>query len=457
MTRSAQQRVSCFSTAAALVLMAVLVGPARGAASATGWPPRDDVSRPELQRLMDQMVAAGAPGVVALVNDGRSGRVGDGDEGWDRDGHERRHGDGVWTGASGVADLRTRRPMRPGDRFRAGYLTVPFVATVVLQLVGEGRLSLSDTVERWLPGVLPYGDQITVRQLLNHTSGVPDNSFEPLVALFRGDRFRSWRPRELVALIVDRPPDFPAGTAWSYSNTDYVLAGLIVERVTGHRLGRELERRIFRPLRLRDTSFPTDFPFLRGRHPTGYSLQLDDELNFIEPLFDITVYNPSFAWGWANIVSDLDDLARFFQALLAGQLLPPALLAEMKTPVEIEEIPVELEPGVGYGLGLVVRDTPCGVMFGEDNGFPGSGYASIVLTSEDGRHQFAAMMNANVWPPAVGGPLELLIDQGIREAFAGEPCAAPAPQTLGLQDGQAHRLLERVALRRPADARSVAR
>ena len=188
---------------------------------------------------MDQVVAAGAPGVVALVNDGRSGRAGDGDEGSDRGGHERRHGSGVWTGASGVADLRTGRPIRPGDRFRAGYLTVPFVATVVLQLVGEGRLSLSDTVERWLPGILPYGDQITVRQLLNHTSGVPDYWTScRVVALFRGDRFRSWRPRELVALIADRPPDFAAGTAWSYSSTDYVLAGLIVERVTGHRLGR---------------------------------------------------------------------------------------------------------------------------------------------------------------------------------------------------------------------------
>ena len=120
MTRSAQQRVSCFSIAAALVLMALLVGSARGAASASGSPPRDDAARPELQRLMDQVVAAGAPGVVALVNDGRSRRARDGDEGSDRGGHERRHGGGVWTGASGVADLRTGRPIRPGDRFRAG-------------------------------------------------------------------------------------------------------------------------------------------------------------------------------------------------------------------------------------------------------------------------------------------------------------------------------------------------
>ncbi len=354
MTQSAQ-RVSCFSIAAALILIALFVGPARGAAPSSGSPPRDDAARPELQRLLDQIVAAGAPGVVALVNDGRSGRGGHGDDGWARDGEERRHGDRVWTSASGVADLRTARPMRPNDRFRAGSLTKPFVATVVLQLVAEGKLSLSDTVERWLPGILPYGDQITVRQLLNHTSGVPDNTFvEPIVELYTGNRFRSWQPRELVALIADRPPDFAAGTAWSYSNTGYALAGLIVEQVTGHRLGRELKRRIFRPLRLRDTSFPTDFPFLLGRHARGYSLEFDPEVGVIEgPLLDFTVYNPSLAWAAGNIVSDEKDLARFFRALLGGRLLPPAQLAEMKTPFEIE-------PGFGYGLGLEVSDSPCG-------------------------------------------------------------------------------------------------
>ena len=173
-----------------------------------------------------------------------------------------------------------------------------------------------------------------------------------------------------------------------------MLAGLIVERVTGHRLGRELERRIFRPLRLRDSSFPTDFPFLRGRHPRGYSLQLDDELNLIEPLFDITVYNPSFAWGSANIVSDLDDLARFFRALLGGRLLPPALLAEMKTPGR-NRAGFRLRAGAG-GHRLAVR----GNCSGKTGGIPG--YSNIVLASEDGRHQFAAMMNAYGHRPRCG-------------------------------------------------------
>ena len=116
MTQSAQ-RVSCFSIAAAVILIALFAGSARGAASSSGSPPRDDAARPELQRLMDEIVAAGAPGVVALVNAGRSGRGGDGDDGWARGGHERSHGGGVWTSASGVADLRTGRPMRPGCAF----------------------------------------------------------------------------------------------------------------------------------------------------------------------------------------------------------------------------------------------------------------------------------------------------------------------------------------------------
>ena len=107
--------------------------------------------------------------------------------------------------------------------------------------VAEGRLSLEDTVERWLPGILPYGDQVTVRQLLNHTSGVPDYVVEPFVRLYTDpqEQFRAWTPRELVALVADQPPEFPPGTAWSYSNTGYVRAGMIVEAASGDTLGQE--------------------------------------------------------------------------------------------------------------------------------------------------------------------------------------------------------------------------
>jgi D-alanyl-D-alanine carboxypeptidase len=194
----------------------------------------------ELQRLLDQLVAAGAPGAAGWVQDDN----------------------GAQPAASGVADLRTGGPMRPELHFRAGSLTKSLVATVVLQLVAEGRLSLQDSLDRRLPGILPYGEQVTLRQLLNHTSGVPHNWATVEQTLYRspGGRSRDWTPRELVALVADQPPDFPPGTAWSYSNTGYHLLGLVVEAAGGSTLGQELHRRIVAPLGLHGTSFPESSP-----------------------------------------------------------------------------------------------------------------------------------------------------------------------------------------------------
>jgi D-alanyl-D-alanine carboxypeptidase len=363
--------------APALALAALLLPPAASA-------------KPVLRPHLDQIVAAGAPGAVALVN---------------RGGHR------AFQGAAGVADLRTGRPMHPHDRFRAGSTTKSFVATVVLQLVDESRLSLTDTVEDWLPGALPYGDRVQIRQLLNHTSGVPDNLLPLLAGLYRGDRFRSWEPDELVALVADRPQEFAAGSRWSYSNTGYVLAGMIVERVTGQDLGRELERRIFRPLRLRDTSFPVHSPFIGGRHAKGYSLDRDSDLEPVEgPLLDFTVYEPSLAWAAGNLVSDVDDIARFYAALLGGRLLSPARLAEMKTPVDTKS------PRARYGLGLWIRESPYGPVFGGDGDIVG--FSNTVLSSEDGTRQAGLMINAQAAPAAVDRPVKEAIDQAIREAFA---------------------------------------
>jgi D-alanyl-D-alanine carboxypeptidase len=342
-------------------------GPGGHASTAAAGSQRTDPG--ELRGLLDQVVAAGAPGAAALVKDGHA----------------------TQQAASGLADLRSGRPMRPGLTYRAGSVTKPVVATVVLQLVAEGRLSLSHTVARWLPGILPYGDQVTVRQLLNHTSGVPDYVAEPLVQLYTSPqgRFRAWRPRELVALVADQPPLFPPGTGWSYSNTDYVLAGLVVEAATGTRLGKELNRRILRPLGLRDTFFPVNRPDIPGRNARGYSLPLGQEEG---PLLDFTVYNPSLAWAAGNLTSDLGDLARFFRALLGGRLLPPRLLAEMTTPVDTGQ-------GLGYGLGLVVLETPAGRLIGHDGAIPG--FLNVALSTEDGRRQVVVMTNVEFATPAV--------------------------------------------------------
>jgi D-alanyl-D-alanine carboxypeptidase len=258
----------------------------------------------ELQGLLDRVVAAGAPGAAAWIRDG----------------------DGSQQAASGLADLRTGRPMRADLHFRAGSITKSLVATVVLQLVAEGRLSLDDTVQRRLPGILPYADRITLRHLLNHTGGVPDDWATVAQTLYgsRQGRPRAWTPRELVALVADRPPRFPAGTAWSYSNAGYILLGLVVEAATGHRLGQELARRVFTPLGLRDSMLPGNALGIPSPRSRGYSLPLGQHGQAPSgPLLDVTVQNPSWAWAAGALLSSLDDLTRFFQALLGGRLLPP--------------------------------------------------------------------------------------------------------------------------------------
>jgi D-alanyl-D-alanine carboxypeptidase len=156
--------------------------------------------------------------------------------------------------AAGYGDLARRTPLRAGDRFRVGSETKTFVATVVLQLVGERKLSLADTVERWLPGLVPGGQKISVRQLLNQTSGLFDYAEDKVFERQLDNPTKVWAPRRLVAIATAHAPLFRPGGRWSYSNTGYILLGLIVEQASGSSLGAELRERIFAPLRLRATA-----------------------------------------------------------------------------------------------------------------------------------------------------------------------------------------------------------
>jgi D-alanyl-D-alanine carboxypeptidase len=431
MTRQARRTPSAWIIVA-MAVGALLVAPTQAGATTTRSghqmavvPAPQRIDPGELRRLLDQIVAAGAPGAAALV----------------RDEH------GVQQAASGLADLRTGRPMRPKLNYRVASVTKPFVATVVLQQVAEGRLSLSDTVERWLPGILPYGGQVSIRQLLNNTSGVPEYLLVPLLELYESKqgRFRSWTPRELVALVAGQSPLFPPGTTYSYSNTNYVLAGLIVEAATGRTLGQELKRRIIRPLGLRDTFFPVNRPDIPGRNARGYSLPLGDQGPMLDgPLLDFTVYNPSLAWAAGNLVSDLADLQRFFRALLDGRLLPPELLAEMTTTVPIGQ-------GAGYGLGLLVLETPCGRLIGHDGGIPG--FITIVLSTQDGRRQFGIMVNQFFTTPAVDqayGQVVVEIAMGLLEGGLCDPAASSASLGTAVQAGEPARTQQTLAQARAA-------
>jgi len=264
----------------------------------------------ELDDALDDVVAAGVPGIMVRVHGPR--------------GAARQY-------SAGVDNLTTGTELRPAARYRVGSITKTFVATAVLQLVGEGRLRLDDPVAQLLPHLLANGEQITVRQLLNHTSSLPDYTADP--ELFAGvAENRVWQPRELVALAERQPQLFTPGSVWGYSNTNYIVAGLLVEAVTGRPLARELDRRIFSPLRLDHTSFPATTSRLSGYHAHGYI-----STEFIptadgQPL-DVTGYNPSHAWAAGAIVSNAADVSTFYAALLGGRLLDRHLLREMQETV----------------------------------------------------------------------------------------------------------------------------
>ncbi len=260
---------------------------------------------------------------------------------------------GHWYGTSGVVDRRTDRPVRPGDRFKIGSITKAFVATVVLQLVGEDRVRLTRPVQRYLPGVLPARfPPITVGQLLNHTSGLPPESGPDLPDLSTPEavfahRFDQWTPERLVAMVTDQglPMAFEPGTAQEYRGINYVLAAMVVEEVTGHRYGREIRDRILRPLGLRDTSVPGNRPGIPGPHVHGYLEMSDGRLR------DITVANPSDSWGEGEMISTTGDLTRFLSALFSGGLLPPRLLERMVTLPPDDVRMLDGSPA-RYGMGL---------------------------------------------------------------------------------------------------------
>ncbi|WP_405664860.1 beta-lactamase family protein [Streptomyces sp. NBC_01166] len=296
---------------------------------------------------------------------------------------------------AGTARRDTGKPMPWNGRFRIGSSTKTFTATVVLQLVGEGRMSLEDTVEQWLPGVVRGngndGSLITVRRLLQHTSGIHDVGPE-IPALnsadgYRADRFRTFTAKSLVRQAMRNSPEFPPGDdGWSYSNTNYVLAAMIIHKVTGRSWEREVTDRIIRPLGLRDTNTPGAFPFILGPHAHAYAFGTD-----------VTVLNPSMAVGSGSIISTTHDLTRFYAALLGGRLLAPAQLHEMTATEPAPEL------GVNYGLGLAEIPLSCGGSYfghrGELLGYltwggvtrDGTRTAVVYVTGDGGPHTEEAM------------------------------------------------------------------
>ncbi|MFC8077575.1 serine hydrolase domain-containing protein [Streptomyces sp. NPDC057307] len=378
--------------------------PARGADGGGRGAAGEPLSQKQLQREVNSTLKkAGYIGVSVQV----------------RDGQRRTYA------VAGEAELGTGRPVSHEAGFRAASVTKTFVSTVVLQLVAEGRLSLDDTVEKWLPGVVAGngndGSRITLRHLLQHTSGVYNYDFTEdtgdTAADFERTRFDHHDPEEAVAGAMKHRPDFePADPndphpKWSYSNTGYMLAGMIIEKATGKSWDREVRDRIVRPLGLTQTYAPGDDPRLKGPYTHTYQ-----QLPGSTAMTDTTIRNVSWASAAGELVSGERDLDTFLTALQRGRLLPPAEMAELREVVPAGEDFQVVFPGLHYGLGVMRQPLSCGgFRWGHGGDLEGATIRTAV--SEDGQRSVvvnaSGKMSNDEWLLGAEEAVQALLDRAI--------------------------------------------
>ncbi|MFJ9419421.1 serine hydrolase domain-containing protein [Streptomyces sp. NPDC101227] len=324
--------------------------------------------RRELQKAIEEIVESGFVGVQLRVNDEQ----------------------GEWAGSAGVAELGGAAKAPANGHFRIGSSTKTFVATLVLQLVAEGAIGLDAPADDYLPE-FGLDRRITVRMLLQHTSGLFNHTGElfedgtvvtGIPSTIAGkewvdNRFRTYRPEELVRFSLSKPARFEPGTDWSYSNTNYLLARLLTEKVTGRSFAEEIQDRTLGPLGMSGTVAPgtsTEIP-----EPCTHAYYRYEDAGQEETI-DVTRHNPSWVGAGGDMISTTQDLATFFSALMGGKLLPAELLAEMRTP----------ESKVGYGLGLFVQDAGPngGTIFHHNGGM--AGYGALMYSTPDGKKTLTA-------------------------------------------------------------------
>jgi D-alanyl-D-alanine carboxypeptidase len=372
-----------------------------------------------LKRVADEAMATGVPGVVVRVDDG--------------------HGPAL-TVVRQASWSKADQKLSGDDQFRMGSNTKTLTAVLVLQLVAEHRVALSDPVEKWLPGAIPNGQHITLRMLLNHTSGLADYPYErwPL-DLMTGQRTDRPTPAELLTLATNLPVKFAPGQGMSYSNAGYIALGMVLEKATGHSVSDLIHDRIAKPLGLRHTYLPT------GATPTGRHNQLargyEPDASHLAPLVeslglpagygfvgpnhddrvDVTDIDQSWDGAAGAIVSTTSDWARFDAALMSGKLLPKPLLNEMRTSLPDPET----GPEYGYGLGLEEYHSPCGTVWGHDGALPG--YRSDNYTDETGRRTVSVLATTHFGlkiDPAADDAEAKLVDAAICTMF-GKPLPTP--------------------------------
>lgn len=300
----------------------------------------------EIQSDLDGLTRSGVVGSIATLDDGTTTAV----------------------MTSGVPNRTNGDSIGKNDRVRIGSVTKTFTASLVLQLVAEGKVDLDAPIEQYLPGLLHGSDMdggdmdgsgtdgsaITVRQLLQHRSGLPEFAGEPGAdEWIAANEDRTLTPSAAVAIALGKPAQFVPGTSFVYINTNYIVLGMLVESVTGRSYADELQSRILDPLDLEDTYLPAAGERdIRGDHLTGYQ-DLDGGLT------DVSRTEPSIPWSAGAMVSTGTDLNAFWRALLDGQMVPAEQLAEMTTP----QVGATEAEGLGYGMGVGASELPCGVTY----------------------------------------------------------------------------------------------
>ncbi|MEU8006350.1 serine hydrolase domain-containing protein [Catellatospora sp. NPDC049111] len=340
---------------------------------------------------------------------------------------------GDWTKAYGTRTVEGGGPVTVDDHFRIGSNTKTMTGTVLLQLVQEGKIALADPVSKYRPEV-PNGDNITITQLLDMRSGLYNYSEdEQFNAQLDNDPTRVWKPEELLAIAFAKPPYFAPGTAFHYSNTNLILAGLIIEQLTGHTLQEEFQQRLFGPLSLGQTSLPPDNDNgLPAPHPQGYmfgtnvSTLTDPALPAAEQAAaangtllpkDVTVSNPSWAWAAGGAISTAADLTKYVTAMVGGGLLDAKTQQTRMDSILPIGAPGPIE--VGYGLAIV----RFGPLYGHDGQIPG--YNSFM--AHDPVRKDTVIVLTSLFAGADGKQPANQMAMAIMQALYGIPAAAASP------------------------------
>jgi D-alanyl-D-alanine carboxypeptidase len=322
-----------------------------------------------------------------------------------------RQGDRSYTVTAGYADKVKKTPMRATDVFPIGSTTKSYTAVLVMHLVAERKIALDDPVSKYLPGLLRYGNLITIRELLSQTSGLYDIANDPsfLAPYLHGKLGFAWTPEQLVGFAKAKPLLFAPGTRFSYSNTNYIVLGLLAERVGGESYENLLRDYISRPLKLSHTSLPASNKPLPDVH--GYVSVGANGKNANLPPTDSAALSPSYAWSAGGIRATAEDVADFYRGLFSGKLLPKA---------QVEAMEDTQATGGQYGLGIFPTggnayvwgaetqaiNTTCGRAWGHGGNFPG--YLLLPISSPDGSRQ--AVLLVNVDPTLIESQMTLIYD-----------------------------------------------